>query len=157
MLLEACSPSALLKALAPRDGVKLTSDIAYGNRPRHMLDLCATRPAATQLPVVVFFYGGGWETGSKALYRFVGAALATRGVLAVIPDYRLYPEVRFPNFMHDAAASVGWTHQNAARFAGDPHPLFLMGHSAGGQIATLLAFDTAICGRRSFRRAICAV
>jgi acetyl esterase/lipase len=137
MPFDACSPSALLNALAPL----VMRDIAYGNGPRHMLDLYATRPAATQVPVVVFFYGGGWETGPKAVYRFVGAALAARGVLAVIPNYRLYPKVRFPDFMFDAAASVGWTHQNAARFGGDPHRLFLMGHSAGRQIVTLLALD----------------
>jgi acetyl esterase/lipase len=75
------------------------------------------------------------------MYRFVGAALAARGVMTVIPDYRLYPEVRFPAFMNDAAAAVAWTNANAARFGGDPHRLFLMGHSAGAQIAALLALD----------------
>ena len=96
---------------------------------------------AAPAPVLVFFYGGGWTSGSKETYRFVGAALAARGVLVVIPDYRLYPAVRFPAFMNDAAAAVGWAHANAARFGGDAHRLFLMGHSAGGQIAVLLALD----------------
>ena len=91
--------------------------------------------------MVVFFYGGNWDSGAKAMYRFVGAALAARGVLTVIPDYRLYPQVRFPAFMDDAAAAVAWTLANIRRFGGDPHRLFLMGHSAGAQIATLLALD----------------
>jgi acetyl esterase/lipase len=67
--------------------------------------------------------------------------MAARGVLTVIPDYRLYPEVRFPAFMYDAASAIAWTRANAARFGGDPHRLFLMGHSAGAQIATLVALD----------------
>jgi acetyl esterase/lipase len=90
---------------------------------------------------VVFFYGGGWEAGSKDMYRFVGATLAARGVTTVIPDYRVYPQVRFPVFMEDAAAAVAWTRAHVTQFGGDPDRLFLMGHSAGGQIATLLALD----------------
>ena len=141
-LLSACSPTAVLNALAPRDGIAVTSDIPYGDGPRHTLDVYAPREAAGPTPVVVFFYGGNWDSGAKAMYRFVGAALAARGVLTVIPDYRLYPQVRFPDFMYDAAAAVAWTHANAARFGGDPHRLFLMGHSAGAQIATLVALDS---------------
>ena len=94
----------------------------------------------------MFFYGGGWSSGSKAMYRFVGAGLAARGILVVIPDYRLYPEVRFPAFMDDAAAAVAWARANAAKYGGDPHRLFLMGHSAGGQIAALLALDPSYLG-----------
>jgi acetyl esterase/lipase len=75
------------------------------------------------------------------MYRFLGASLAARGVVVVIPDYRLHPAVRFPAFMDDGAAAVAWAHMNAARFGGDPSRLFLMGHSAGAQIATLLALD----------------
>jgi acetyl esterase/lipase len=142
LLLLIRSPTAVLNALAPRDGVTQTRDIAYAENPRRRLDVYAPRPAATPAPVVVFFYGGGWASGSKAMYRFVGAALAARGVLVVIPDYRLYPHVRFPAFMEDGAKAVAWTRANAARFGGDPHRLFLMGHSAGAHIATLLALDT---------------
>jgi acetyl esterase/lipase len=141
LALSACSPTAVLNAIAPRDGVTVTRDVAYQDGSRHRLDVYAPLPSATPAPVVVFFYGGGWESGSKEMYRFVGAALAARGVMTVIPDYRLYPEVRFPAFMEDAAAAVAWAHDNATRLGGDPHRLFLMGHSAGGQIATLLALD----------------
>jgi acetyl esterase/lipase len=142
LLLSACSPTVVLNALAPRDGITVTSDIPYGDGPRQTLDVYAPRVAAEPTPVVVFFYGGNWDSGTKAMYRFVGAALAARGVLTVIPDYRLYPQVRFPDFIYDAAASVAWTRANAVRFGGDPHRLFLMGHSAGAQIATLVALDS---------------
>jgi acetyl esterase/lipase len=143
LMSAACSPTSVLNAVAPRDGVTLTRDIPYQDGPRHKLDVYAPRPSAPPVPVVVFFYGGSWDSGSKNMYRFVGAALAARGVMTVIPDYRLYPEVHFPAFMNDAAAAVAWTRDNARRFGGDPRRLFLMGHSAGGQIATLLALDAS--------------
>lgn len=143
LLLHFWSPTAVLNALAPRDGVTPTRDIAYAENPRRLLDIYAPRRNATPAPVVVFFYGGGWASGAKAMYRFVGAALAARGILVAIPDYRLYPQVRFPAFMDDAAEAVAWTHANAARFGGDPHRLFLMGHSAGAHIAALLALDAS--------------
>jgi acetyl esterase/lipase len=141
LLLSACSPTAVLNAMAPRDGVTVTRNVAYAEGARRTLDIYAPRASSAPAPVVVFFYGGGWEAGSKDMYRFVGATLAARGVLTVIPDYRLYPQVRFPAFMQDASAAVAWTRANAARFGGDPNRLFLMGHSAGGQIAALLALD----------------
>jgi len=141
--LAACSATGVLNALAPRDGITVTRDIAYADGPRHALDVYAPRPSGTPAPVLVFFYGGNWDSGAKAMYRFVGAAMAARGVLTVIPDYRLYPQVRFPDFMYDAANAVAWTQANVARYGGDPHRLFFMGHSAGAQIATLLALDPA--------------
>jgi acetyl esterase/lipase len=143
LLLHLCSPTAVLNALAPHRGITPTYDIAYADGPRHTLDIYAPRPTAKPAPVVVFFYGGAWASGNKAMYRFIGASLAARGVLVVIPDYRLYPEVRFPKFMDDAAQAVAWTHANAARLGGDPSRLFLMGHSAGAHIATLLALDAS--------------
>jgi acetyl esterase/lipase len=96
---------------------------------------------ATHAPVVVFFYGGSWERGKRRWYRYVGHALANHGVVVLIPDYRKFPDVHFPAFMHDAANAVAWAHEHAAEFGGDPKRLFVMGHSAGGQIAALLAAD----------------
>jgi acetyl esterase/lipase len=159
LLISACSPTAVLNALAPRDGIAVTSDIPYGDGPRHALDVYAPRETANPTPVVVFFYGGNWDSGTKAMYRFVGAVLAARGVLTVIPDYRLYPQVRFPDFIYDAAGAIAWTRANAARFGGDPHRLFLMGHSAGAQIATLVALDSTYLRSvdLSPRRDVCGV
>jgi acetyl esterase/lipase len=141
LLLHFCSPVAALNAVAPHDGVTVTQDIAYAEGQRHTLDIYTPDVTVTPAPVVVFFYGGGWETGDKGMYRFVGAALAERGVVVIIPDYRLHPAVQFPAFMEDGADAVAWAHANIARFGGDPRRLFLMGHSAGAQIATLLALD----------------
>lgn len=99
--------------------------------------------AAASAPVVVFFYGGAWRSGRKGLYRYVGKALARRGHVAVVPDYRIYPEVRFPDFLDDGALAVRWAKDNAARFGGDPAAIFMMGHSAGAHIAAMLAVESA--------------
>jgi acetyl esterase/lipase len=113
-------------------------DIVFDSE--HALALDVYTPAqATHAPMVVFFYGGTWVHGERAWYRFVGTALAAHGVVTVIPDYRKYPQVTLDGFMQDAASAVAWTHAHAAELGGTPDDVFVMGHSAGGQIAALLA------------------
>lgn len=108
----------------------------------HGLALDAYTPTgASGDPVVVFFYGGSWSEGRRHWYRYVGDALANNGVVVLIPDYRKYPDVRFPAFMRDAARAVAWARDHAGEFGGNPRHIFVMGHSAGGQIAALLACD----------------
>lgn len=105
------------------------------------LDIYRPREAAPGAPVVVFFYGGSWQYGTRAQYRFVGSRLAQNGVLAVVADYRTWPAAGFPAFMGDAAQAVRWTVDHAADYGGDPKRLFVAGHSAGAQIAGLLGTD----------------
>jgi acetyl esterase/lipase len=108
------------------------------------LSMDVYRPASMAVkhaPVVVFFYGGSWQRGSRDQYRFVGRRLAENGVLAVIADYRTYPRAVFPAFMDDAARAVRRVHDDAAGWGGDPDRIFVAGHSAGAQIAALLATD----------------
>ena len=144
LLASACAPTTLLNAVAPRGGV-VTTSAAYAEGPRHGLDVYA--PANAQgAPVVVFIYGGGWRAGDRGMYRFVGATLAAAGVVCVVPDYRVWPEVRSPAFVQDAAQAVGWARAHAAEHGGDPARLFLMGHSAGAQIAAMLALNPAWLG-----------
>jgi acetyl esterase/lipase len=123
-----------------RQAIQIARSIAYAERARHTLDVC--RPVdAVAAPVIVFFYGGAWRSGNKELYRYVGKALARRGYVTVIPDYRIYPEVRYPAFLEDAALAVRWVKDNVGRFGGDPKKIFLKGHSAGAHIAAMLAID----------------
>ena len=120
----------------------------------HQLALDVYAPAhAEHAPVVVFFYGGDWVRGERAWYRFVGTALSARGVIVVIPDYRKYPQVRMDGFMQDAARAVAWTHQHASELGGTPDDIFVMGHSAGGQIAALVATDPKWLGAYDIRPA----
>jgi acetyl esterase/lipase len=92
-------------------------------------------------PVVVFFYGGAWNRGERADHRFVGEALASRGIIAVLADYGLYPQVRYPEFLRDCARAVAWVHREAGRYDGDLGRLYVMGHSAGGYNAAMMALD----------------
>ena len=141
-LLAACSPLGLFNAVIPENGFAATRDIAFGTHPRNKLDVYKpTSSGSTKQPVVVFFYGGAWDSGEKGGYLFAAEALTSRGYVVVIPDYRLYPEVTFPAYMDDAALAVKWTFDNISTFGGDPAKVFLMGHSAGAQLAALLAYD----------------
>jgi acetyl esterase/lipase len=119
----------------------VTRDVVYAPGPRGMLDVYQPRHATPGEPIAVFFYGGSWQSGDKGFYRFVGAELAARGIVAVIPDYRLYPEVRYPEFLRDNAAAVAYVKQHAAEWGANPSRLFLVGHSAGAYNAVMLGVD----------------
>jgi acetyl esterase/lipase len=140
--LPGCSGTDLLNGLTPRDGWRVIADVAYGEGPRRRLDLYVPAAAAGPVPIVVFFYGGAWQHGDRGDFLFVAEALGSRGYLVAVPDYRLFPEVRFPGFVEDGAAAVAWVHEHAAATAGvEPGPLFLMGHSAGAYIAAMLGLE----------------
>lgn len=139
----ACSPLTAINALTPSSSYRKTADIAYGTDSRHQLDIYS--PTAQNgnalAPVVVFFYGGNWNSGSRSDYEFVGEALASRGMVAVVADYRLYPHVRYPDFLQDNAQAVAWTAREIKKYGGDPGRLFVMGHSAGAYNAAMVALD----------------
>jgi len=133
---------AALNVPAYGGGFERYAGIRYGDADRQSLDVYTpSHTGPPHRPVVVFWYGGVWTKGSKEQYRFVGAALARSGYVAILPDYRLYPQVRFPQFVEDGALAVKWAQQHAAEFRGDAQAIFLMGHSAGAHIAALIALD----------------
>lgn len=144
-LLFGCSPAALLNGASRFAGDRAqlaASGVSFGQDPRLKLDIWAPAGKSSgPRPVVVFFYGGGWVAGERADYGFVGRALAARGFVVVIPDYRLVPQVRFPVFVQDGAAAVAWTERHIAQFGGDPRRINLSGHSAGSYIGAMLALD----------------
>lgn len=148
LAMQGCSATGVLNALEPRGGVTASRGIAYGSGDRRTLDVYRPRRSREPAPTVVFFYGGGWDSGSKDRYRFVGQALARHGYLTVIPDYRIYPEARWPDFLRDAAAAVRWARDNAPRYDGDPARLVIVGHSAGAYNAVMLAVDRRWLGEQ---------
>jgi acetyl esterase/lipase len=127
--------------LTSESGFSKTPDIAYGSNTRHRLDVYAPAKIAANAPVVVFFYGGTWSSGDRREYLYVAASLAARGIITVIPDYRLYPDIKFPAFLEDGAAAVAWVQQHIADYGGNPRNILVMGHSAGAHIAAMLALD----------------
>ena len=110
----ACSPLGTLNALSPGKSLKAKADVPYGDNARHKLDVYTPEKGGSDAPVVVFFYGGTWAKGDRADYAFVGRALAAKGYVVVIPDYRLYPEVTYPSFLQDSAMAVAWTAREIA-------------------------------------------
>ncbi len=144
-LLAGCTKLGTLNGLnnvTPGDGgtAHVAADVAYGSDPRQTLDVYAPE-GVSRAPVIVFFYGGSWNSGRRQDYAFAAKALASRGFVVVVPDYRLVPQVRYPAFVEDGAAAVAWTVANIARYGGDPARIGVSGHSAGGYIAILLALD----------------
>lgn len=134
----------MFDAVVPTDGgVRLVvRDAAFGSDPRQRLDIYAPRaPSAAARPVIVFIYGGSWSSGTKSGYSFVGRALASRGFVVAIPDYRLVPQIHYPAFLEDNAAAVRWVRSHFSEIGGDPNRVVLMGHSAGAYNAAMLALD----------------
>jgi len=151
-LVAGCAPVQLLNTFVPEGGLEISRDIAYGADSRTKLDVYRPKntsrsPTKTAKPVIVFFYGGAWDSGEKGGYLFAAEALTSRGYVVVVPDYRLYPEITFPAYMSDAALAVKWTFDNIGKYDGDINNVFVMGHSAGGQLAALAAYDKSYLDR----------
>lgn len=154
VILGACSPLGTLNlVLADDEGVSAVEGVVYGPESRHRLDVYTpSQSSLTKRPAVIFFYGGSWRNGDRADYRFVGQALARRGVVTIIPDYRLYPQAKFPEFMHDAAKAVRWVVENADTLQVDADRISLAGHSAGAHLAATLALDPRYLDAEGLRR-----
>jgi acetyl esterase/lipase len=145
-----CTALTAFDTLVPKDGgVELVArDVPYGADPRQRVDVYRPRGRCGEaLPVIVFFYGGSWSSGTKSGYSFVGRALASRGFVVAIPDYRLVPKVRYPAFLEDGAAAVHWVVNNGSRLGADPSRIVIAGHSAGAYNGAMLAYDPRWLGR----------
>ena len=120
----ACSPTAtsikILNLTIPKDGYHVVTDLAYGADPRQKLDLYVPDKRKANAPVILFFYGGSWQSGRKDLYLAFGQAFASQGIVVAIADYRIYPQVRYPAFIEDGARAFGFLHARVAQYGGDP-------------------------------------
>ncbi len=143
--LSACTQigAGIMNAPTYFDNVRVNKDIAYGDDALHRLDMYvpANVNKRHDIPILVFIHGGNWQQGNKNLYRFVGSHFAKNGYMVIIPNYRKYPQVKYPDFVEDAADAVAWAYKNGEKYGGNPETLYLMGHSAGGHIAAMLSSD----------------
>jgi acetyl esterase/lipase len=149
LALAGCSGATLLNAVVPTSGYQLRSGLAYGP-PGQLLDVYVPRAAWSgpgPRPTVVFVYGGSWQDGDRTMYKFLAEALVSKGWTAVVPDYRKYPQVRWPVFVEDCALAVDWAAVHAGEWGGDSGRVIAMGHSAGAHIVTLLALDPRYAAR----------
>lgn len=140
-LLQACSPLALINAAVPSRTHRVMAGQAYGPHTRQQLDVYLPVGDLASAPVVLYFYGGTWSSGRREDYRFVGEAMAARGIVTLVADYRLSPEVRYPAFVQDSALALRWAWDHAERLGGSRQRLHVMGHSAGAYNAAMLALD----------------
>lgn len=146
----------LLNAIAPRHGASVVRGLAYGPDPCHLLDIYRPARQHQALPVVIFFHGGSWQSGERSDYRFVGAALTRLGLIAAIADYRLYPAVRYPVFIQDAARATAWIARDIDGYGGDPRAVFVAGHSAGAYLALMLALAPGYLAEAGYDRTLLA-
>ncbi len=127
-------------ACAVAEPAVVTTDVPYGDLPRQKLDLYLPAGQTGDAPVLVFFYGGSWQGGAKGDLRETAMSLAAAGMIVAVPDYRLYPQAVFPQFVEDCAAAVAHVRWMLSQLGGR-HPLFIGGHSAGAFNAAMLAAD----------------
>ncbi len=146
--LAGCTPLTAFNALVPKDRgiIRVIENAPFGPDPRQRLDIYRPMSPARDLPIIVFFYGGSWNSGTRAGYGWVARALAARGFVVAVPDYRLVPQVRFPAFIEDGAAAVGLVATIAESVGGDANKIILAGHSAGAYNAAMLAYDERYLG-----------
>lgn len=157
LVLGGCAPLHVLNGTVGADGYERIVDQTYGADTRQKLDIYIPAKKPTNADVVIFFYGGRWQTGEKDDYRFVAAGLTANGFIAVIPDYRLYPKVDWREFIFDAAAAYRWVETHIAEQGGNPRRIFLMGHSAGAHIAAMVALDETVRARAGSRVQPCGM
>ncbi len=116
-------------------------DVKYGKEEWQKLDVYKPFNDNAKNPVIVFFYGGRWQYGSKNDYRFAADAFTERGYVVVVADYVKYPQGKFPMFIEDGAKAVAWVRENIWRYNGDSKNINIVGHSAGAYIGAMLATD----------------
>jgi acetyl esterase/lipase len=132
---------SVINLLVPRAGYSIHRGMAFGPEPRQKLDVYVPSGLTASAPVVLFFYGGGWQGGDRGDYLAFGQAFASAGMVAVVADYRLYPQVKYPAFVEDAAGALAFVRAHALQYGGDPQRIFLAGHSAGAYNAVMLASE----------------
>jgi acetyl esterase/lipase len=125
-----CAPSAIRK-----------KDITFDPQHKLQLDVYSPKKAQTARPVFVFIHGGRWNSGKKSQYKFLGRRLASKGVVTVVPDYRLSPRAEYQGATTDVAMALKWTQEHITGYGGDNSRIFVAGHSAGGHLAALVSID----------------
>lgn len=131
-----------------RSDMKLQKDIMFDPNKGLKLDIYtnANKQTTDKLPVIVFFYGGGWSWGDKSYFSFVADSFVAKGYAVVVPNYTLYPAAKYPEFVTDGAKAIAWVHNNIAEYGGNADKLFVVGHSAGAYIAAMVAFNDKYLG-----------
>jgi len=144
--LVSCTSLGVLNAVAPKDDntLEVVTGISYGSHRRQQLDIYLPKDVDELAPVTMFLYGGSWINGKRQDYAFVGHAFNTKGYITVLPDYRLVPEIRYPEFLIDNANALRWVYGRIEQYGGDQNRIFVVGHSAGAYNGVMLGLADAL-------------
>ncbi len=130
----ACAPVSILNGITPASTFEKTKNVSYGDSSSgEVLDIYRSEKPKADAPVLMFVHGGSWDSGNKDMYKFLAEGFTKSGYDIVLPNYRLYPDAKFPNFLEDNAKAVAHT---SKAFPG--RSIVLMGHSAGGYNVLML-------------------
>lgn len=135
--LAACAPVSILNGITPSSTFDRTKNVSFGDGNRDQLDIYRAEKPKEGAPVLMFVHGGSWDSGSKGIYKFLAEGFTQSGYDIVVPNYRIYPQAKFPNFLEDNAKAAAFT---AETFPG--RKIVLIGHSAG-------AYNVLMLGLRS--------
>ncbi|MFW6026614.1 MAG: alpha/beta hydrolase, partial [Candidatus Woesearchaeota archaeon] len=128
--------------LLPLPNIEVEKNIKFGDEDRLKLDIYFSEDKVEEKKKVIFFvHGGSWKSNNKDQFQFIGKNLARRGYIAVLPNYRLVPENRYPTQIKDIAKALKWTEDTINEYGGDSKNIILSGHSAGGHLAALIGYS----------------
>jgi len=135
-VLSACAPVNILNGITPSSAFKKEKGLSYGTAEHEFLDVYRSKKPKADTPVLLFVHGGSWDSGSKDIYKFLADGFTKSGYDIVIPNYRLYPDAKFPNFLEDNAKAVAFTQKTYP-----DRKIVLLGHSAGAYNVLMLALQ----------------
>lgn len=139
--------------LLPLPGIKAEKNISFADNDRLKLDIYYSEEKSEEKKKVIFFvHGGSWKSNNKDQFQFIGKNLARRGYIAVLPNYRLVPEYRYPAQIEDIAKALKWTEDNIDKYGGDSKNITLSGHSAGGHLAALIGYSDNLQNEYNIRK-----
>lgn len=131
--MASCSPVSILNGITPSSSFERTKNVTFGEGERDALDIYRAEKPKLNAPVLMFVHGGSWDSGDKNIYKFLAEGFTRSGYDVVVPNYRIYPEAKFPNFLNDNSKAVAFTAKNFP-----DRPIVLMGHSAGAYNVLML-------------------
>jgi acetyl esterase/lipase len=112
------------------------ADVPYGSGPRQVIDIMKVQDPEPA-PVFVFVHGGYWQSGSRKMYSIVAETMRREGFVTALVEYRVYPEVTYPEFVRDVGDAVLWVLDHIGEYGGDPKRVVVVGHSAGSHLVAM--------------------
>lgn len=135
-IFTSCTPVSFLNGITPSKSYLLEKNVSYGSLGSQVMDIYQARAKKENSPIIVFIHGGSWDSGSKDIYKFFAEGFTSEGYDVAVPNYRLFPEIIFPDMLHDTAKAVAYLSNLFSN-----RKVVLIGHSAGGYNALMVSMN----------------